>query len=394
MPPYNYYPVSAPSSSAPIPAGVSPTTTNGDTTTTPINHWATPGPAAADFRSDTITTPTASMLAAISATTLGDDVFLEDPTTNALQAQIASMTGKAAALLVLSGTMGNQVAIRAHLAAPPHSVLCDHRAHILRAEAGGIASLCGAQIEPVVPANGSYLTLEDVQANAVLSDDIHGCPTRLVELENTLGGAIMPLEELRRIGAWCRENGLITHLDGARLWEAVAAGAGSLEEYCAAVDTVQLCFSKGLGAPMGSIIVGSEAFVKRSRWIRKSIGGGIRMAGVVSAAARTAVEEQFFGGRLKATHVLAKRLADRWEALGGKLSVPTETNMVWLDVATSGVSAKDVMELAREKGIKTFGTRIVVHYQITEEAIQGYEEVMETVMRNKKLAAANGVNGV
>ncbi|KAK7700752.1 hypothetical protein SLS57_011976 [Botryosphaeria dothidea] len=383
MAPHNYYPVTAPSSSSPTPAGVSPSQSPS------LNHWTTPGSAASDFRSDTITTPTASMLAAIASTTLGDDVFLEDPTTNALQSWIADLTGKPAALLVLSGTMGNQVAIRAHLAAPPHSVLCDHRAHILRAEAGGVASLCGAQLEGVFPANGSHLTLEDVRAHAVLGDDIHGCPTRLVELENTLGGNVMPLAEMRRIGDWCRANGIITHLDGARLWEAVAAGRGSLREYCECVDSVQLCFSKGLGAPMGSIIVGTEEFVKRSRWIRKSIGGGIRMAGVVSAAARTAVEEQFFSGRLQRTHVLAKRLADRWESLGGRLNVPTETNMVWLDVKTSCVDPQEITRLAAERNIKTFATRIVVHYQISELAIQGMEEVMDIVMKNKK-AATNG----
>lgn len=344
------------------------------------------------FRSDTITTPTASMLAAIASTTLGDDVFLEDPTTNALQAWIADMLGKPAALLVMSGTMGNQVAIRTHLQGPPHSVLCDHRAHILRAEAGGVAALCGAQLEGVFPANGSYLTLEDVQAHAVLSDDIHGCPTKLIELENTLGGNVMPLAEMQRIGAWAREHGIITHLDGARLWEAVAAGHGTLREYAACVDSIQLCFSKGLGAPMGSIIVGTDAFVTRARWIRKSIGGGIRMAGVVSSAARNAVEEQFLGGRLLRTHEQARRLADKWQGLGGVLSVPTETNMVWLDVKKSGVKAEDIVTLAAEKGIKTFGTRIVVHYQISEMAMQGLEEVMEEVMRNKK-AAAPATNG-
>lgn len=382
MSPHNYYPVTAPSSTSPAAAGVEPS----------VNHWTHAGPAATDFRSDTITTPTASMLAAIASTTLGDDVFLEDAVTNALQAHLAQLTGKPAALLVLSGTMGNQVAIRAHLGAPPHSVLCDHRAHILRAEAGGVAALCGAQVDGVHPANGAHLTAADVRAHAVLGDDVHGCPTRLVELENTLGGAVMPLADVREIGAWARENGVLTHLDGARLWEAVAAGAGSLREYCDAVDSVQLCFSKGLGAPIGSVIVGSEEFIKRSRWIRKSIGGGIRMAGVISAAARTALEETFFGGKLQQTHVLARRLADKWESLGGKLSVPTETNMVWLDVKASGVNAEDIVKLAAEKGIKTFGTRIVVHYQITEQAIQGYEEVMETVMK-KKATATNGTNG-
>ncbi|KAK8175469.1 pyridoxal phosphate-dependent transferase [Phyllosticta citrichinensis] len=349
-----------------------------------VNHWATPGPAAFDFRSDTITTPTASMLTAISATTLRDDVYQEDPTTNSLQQWIADMTGKEEGLLVMSGTMGNQVAIRAHLAGPPHAVLCDHRGHILTAEAGGVASLCGAMVQGVVPANGHHLTLEDVKAYACLSDDIHGCPTKLISLENTLGGTIMPLEEARRISNWAREHGIIMHLDGARLWEAVAAGAGSMKEYCDCFDTVQLCFSKGLGAPMGSIIVGPKAFIQRSRWIRKAIGGGIRMAGILSAAARTAVEETFLGGKLQETHQKAKRVAATWEKLGGKLAMPTETNMVWLDLKAAGVDQADFVNVAHEKGIDTWGPRNIIHYQVCEEAIQRLEQTMEEVLAKAK----------
>lgn len=357
--------------------------TNGHANGT-VDHWATPGSAAFDFRSDTITTPTAAMLTAITATTLLDDVYQEDPTTNALQEWIANMTGKEEGLLVMSGTMGNQVAIRAHLAGPPHAVLCDHRGHILTAEAGGVASLCGAQVTGVVPANGHHLTLEDVKAHAILSDDIHACPTKLISLENTLGGTIMPLEEVRRISTWAHEHGIIMHLDGARLWEAVAAGAGSIKDFCDCFDTVQLCFSKGLGAPIGSIIVGSKTFVKRSRWIRKSIGGGIRMAGILSAAARTAVEETFLGGRLQETHQKAKRIAASWERLGGKLSAPTETNMVWLDLKAAGVDPAEYIKLAKANGIQTWGPRTVIHYQICEEALQKLEQTMEEALAKAK----------
>ncbi|KAK7521950.1 pyridoxal phosphate-dependent transferase [Phyllosticta citriasiana] len=357
--------------------------TNGETNGS-VNHWATPGPAAFDFRSDTITTPTAAMLTAISATTLLDDVYQEDPTTNALQEWISDMTGKEEGLLVMSGTMGNQVAIRAHLAGPPHAVLCDYRGHILTAEAGGVASLCGAMVQGVVPANGHHLTLEDVKAHASLSDDIHACPTKLISLENTLGGTIMPLEEVRRISNWAREHGIIMHLDGARLWEAVAAGAGSMKDFCDCFDTVQLCFSKGLGAPIGSIIVGSKSFIKRSRWIRKSIGGGIRMAGILSAAARTAVEETFLGGKLQETHQKAKRVATTWERLGGRLTMPTETNMVWLDLKAAGVDQADFVNLAHQNGIDTWGPRNIIHYQVCEEAIQRLEQTMEQVLAKAK----------
>jgi threonine aldolase len=215
------------------------------------------------------------MLEAIASTTLLDDVYREDPTTNALESFIATLTGKPAALLVLSGTMGNQVALRSHLQGPPHGIVTDPNTHIMQWEAGGVASLCGALMQTVLPRNGRYVTLEDIRTVAVIGDDIHYCPTRVVSLENTINGAVVPLEEMRRIYAWSRAEGIAVHLDGARLWEAVAAGAGTLEDYCACADSVSLCFSKGLGAPMGSILVGTEGFVKRARGIRKMLGGGV-----------------------------------------------------------------------------------------------------------------------
>ncbi|KAJ9669322.1 hypothetical protein H2201_000674 [Coniosporium apollinis] len=346
------------------------------------NNWAadTPGPASFDLRSDVVTTPTANMLHAISQCTLLDDVFLEDPTTTSLESFIASLTGHPAALLVLSGTMGNQVALRTHLQGPPHSVLCDHRAHILEWEAGGVASLCGALVKGVVPRNGHHLTLEDVVKHAVVSDDVHACPTRVISLENTLGGTVLPLEECRRIAAWARERGIMMHLDGARLWEAVVAGAGKLEEYCECFDSVSLCFSKGLGAPIGSIIVGSEAFIKRSRWIRKSIGGGLRQAGVVSAAARVGVEETFLGGRLEQSHKNAKKVAKMWQDLGGKLQYPVETNMVWLDIEDAGIEEDRLIEAAEKAGLRMMGGRLVVHYQVCDEALQRLEGLMREAL--------------
>lgn len=354
-----------------------------------VNNWSHPGPAAFDFRSDIVTTPTARMLAAIASTTLLDDVMDggADPTTNSLEAMIAEMTNKEAALLVCSGTMGNQVAIRTHLLSPPHSVLTDHRSHILEWEAGGVAALCGALVKGVVPKNGNYLTLEDVQANTVLSDDIHACPTRMISLENTLGGVITPLAECQRIAAWAREHKIIMHLDGARLWEAVAAGAGSLKDYSDCFDSISLCFSKGLGAPIGSIIVGTKAFRTRARHIRKMIGGGMRQAGVVTAPARVAVEDTFLGGKLKASHVRARQIADMWQGYGGKLTAPTETNMVWFDLAAAGTDAKKFIEDGERAGLRLMGGRLVVHYQIGDEAIRRLDDLMQVVLKGKK---ANG----
>ena len=256
------------------------------------------------------------MLEAICQTTLLDDVFEEDPVTNELQSYVAEITKHEDSLLVLSGTMGNQVAIRSHLAQPPHSVLCDHRSHIICYEAGGVSAWTGATVSPVIPKNGVHLTLEDIKKHAVLGDNIHYCPTKLISLENTLDGMIMPLAEAKRIVEWAHANDIKVHLDGARLWEAVVSGAGSLPEYTSLFDSVSLCFSKGLGAPIGSIIVGSREFIKKARWFRKSIGGGARQTGVIAAAARVALNETFGTdpkgqtGKLAATHKKAKRVAD------------------------------------------------------------------------------------
>lgn len=330
-----------------------------------------------------MTTPTPRMLSAIASTTLLDDVFQDDPTTNSLESFIADLTGKDAALLVLSGTMGNQVAIRTHLQGPPHSVVTDHRSHILEWEAGGVAALCGALVKGVQPSNGAYVTLEDVQKHVVLSDDIHACPTKLISLENTLAGIVLPLKECQRISAWARENGVLMHLDGARLWEAVAAGAGSLKDYCACFDSVSLCFSKGLGAPIGSIIIGTKKFRERARHIRKSIGGGLRQAGVVTAPARVAVEDTFLGGKLSASHDRAREIAALWKKYGGKTTNPVETNMVWFDLEHAGISAKEFIAEGEKVGLRLLGGRLVVHYQIGEEAVKRLEELMKVVLKGK-----------
>ncbi|CAG8954851.1 hypothetical protein HYFRA_00008537 [Hymenoscyphus fraxineus] len=354
------------------------------------NVWSSPGTAASDFRSDVVTTPTASMLEAIINTTLLDDVFAEDPTTNDLEKYLAQRTNHEAALFVLSGTMGNQLAIRSHLFQPPHSVLCDYRAHILEWEAGGVASLSGALVRGVVPENKVYLTLEDIKKNVILGDEIHGAPTRVISLENTLGGTVMPLEEVKKISAFAKEHDIRLHLDGARLWEAVVSGAGSLPDYCREFDSVSLCFSKGLGAPIGSVLVGPQKFIKHARWVRKSIGGGTRQPGVLTAAARVAVDETFGkddngkDGLLKKSHVTAKRIAKNWTDMGGKLSQPTETNMVWPDLDDVHCSGDEFVELGKEHGLRLLaGGRLVVHYQISDEAVDNLELVMKEIMKKR-----------
>ncbi|OBT46951.1 hypothetical protein VE00_02499 [Pseudogymnoascus sp. WSF 3629] len=359
----------------------------------PTSTWTSPYPSSTDFRSDVVTSPTASMLHAISSATHLDDVFCEDPSTISLETRLASLTGHESALLVLSGTMGNQLALRALLTQPPHAVLCDERAHILEWEAGGVASLSGALVRGVVAGNGRFLTLEDVKRKVVLSDDVHACPTRVISLENTLGGSIMPLDETRRISAWARENGILMHLDGARLWEAVVAGAGGLEEFTGCFDTVSLCFSKGLGAPIGSVLVGSSEVIKRARWVRKSIGGGLRQSGVVAAAARVGVEETFLGGKLKRGQEMAKRVGELWESKGGRLEREVETNMVWLDLEAAGVGEEEWVRVAGRRGVKVGGGRVVVHYQVTEEAVGALGEAMGEVLGRAGKGEGGGGEG-
>lgn len=356
------------------------------------NAWSSPGPAAFDFRSDVTTTPTPSMLRAIENCTLLDDVFAEDPTTQSLESFIAYLTGHESSLLVLSGTMGNQISIRTHMTQPPHSVLADSRSHIYEWEAGGIAALSGAFPILVEPKNGHHLSLADVKARACLDDNVHHAPTTLISLENTLNGSILPLSEAQAISHWARSQSpaIKLHLDGARLWEAVAAGAGSLKDYCACFDSVSLCFSKGLGAPIGSIIIGSSAFIKRARHIRKSIGGGLRQAGVIAAPARVAVEETFLGGKLIASHEAAMRVGKMWEEKGGRLEYEVETNMVWFDLAYSGIEEQVFIEEGVREGVKIRGGRCVVHYQIEEEGVQALGRVMDRVLGGRGKKAING----
>lgn len=259
-----------------------------------------------------------------------------------------------------------------------------------------VSSLTGASLKPVMPSNGVYLTLEDVKANVYLDDDVHTCPTRVIELENTLNGMIMPLSEVRRISAFARENGIKMHCDGARLWEAVAAGAGSLTEFAEYFDTISLCFSKGLGAPIGSVLVGPKDVIKHARWVRKSIGGGLRQSGVVAAAARVAVDETFGkgpngeGGKLKGAHILAKEIERIWTGLGGKCLHPVDTNMVWLDLNDAKCSPERMNELGKEAGLKLGAPRLVISYQAYENrefVLPRLESIFKTIMEEKATKA-------
>ncbi|CAE6519433.1 unnamed protein product [Rhizoctonia solani] len=324
--------------------------------------------SAVDFRSDTVTSPTESMLQAMISSAVGDDVYSEDETTANLEKHVADLLGHEAGLFVPSGTAGNQIAIRVHLTQPPHS--------------GGIATLSQAMVQPVFPSKGPNLTLEDVKREVILWDDIHCAPTRVIALENTYGGTILPLKEVQRISEFARSKDIRIHCDGARLWNAVVAGAGSLREYGAAFDSISLCFSKGIGAPVGSVLVGSKTFIDRARWIRKSIGGGMRQTGVIAGAARAALDEVF--PKLAGTHEIARDVEKHLHSLGLKTVLPVETNMIFIDLESAGLENDWLVEEAKSVGLKLgYDGRIVVHHQISAEAVQKLKEILSRVMEKK-----------
>lgn len=339
---------------------------------------------ARDFRSDTITAPTESMIRAMAEASRGDDVYGEDDTTNSFQAEIAALTGKESAIFVPSGTLSNQLALRTHLHQPPHTVLCDTRSHIHRYEAGGIAFHCGASTEIVAPSNGHHLRWEeDIKPNLNLSDDIHFSPTRIISLENTLNGTIFPQDEIVKISTEARKLGLIMHLDGARIWNVAAETGLSLKELCDPFDTVSLCLSKGLGAPIGSILVGPSQFIKKVRHFRKLYGAGVRQVGPLVAAARVGVLENY--PKLQATHQLARYAGQELEKLGVRLTAPVETSMVFLDTSSIDIPIPELVSRAAALPlpIKLGGGRMVVHYQVEKQAIDDLLDLIRLMKKEK-----------
>jgi threonine aldolase len=282
-----------------------------------------------DFRSDTVTRPTPGMLEAMVAAPLGDDVFGDDPTVAALEAETAELLGKEAALFVTTGTLSNNLALRT-LVGPLQEVMCDYRAHVHVWEVGGIHAT-GAAVAPVVPGAGSggFLSAADVRDHARTDNCLYHQPvTKLLTLENTLNGAVMPLRQMVDAVSAARALGLRAHLDGARLWNAVAASGVSAAEYAAPFDTVSVCLSKGLGAPVGSLLVGPRAQLDEARHFRKLMGGGWRQAGLLAAAGQHALRHH--RERLAEDHEAAAELAEGLVGLGFAVQ-PPETNMVWCE---------------------------------------------------------------
>ena len=339
-----------------------------------------------DLRSDTFTKPSQEMREVIARAEVGDDVFGEDPTVNLLQEKITSMMGKEAGLFVSSGTQGNQVSINAHTQ-PGDEVVLDSNAHILYYEAGAPALLSGVQLRPLNGRNG-VITAEQVE-EVIRPENDHFPPTRLICLENThnrAGGWIYPIEEIGRIRKLAEDHGIKMHLDGARLWNASVATGISLKEYAQYFDSVTVCFSKGLGAPIGSMVVGSRDFIVRAHRYRKIYGGGMRQVGILAAAALYAVEKNF--EKLAEDHSHARMLAGAVEALPG-ITINLEsvqTNIIVMEVKGARYTATQVVEKLKERGILILAIgptwlRIVTHLDVSEEDIRKAIGVFNEIFR-------------
>ncbi len=340
-----------------------------------------------DLRSDTVTRPTAGMRAAMATAELGDDVFGEDPTVRRLEERIAELLGKEAALFVPSGTMSNQICIKVHTQ-PGDELICDVNSHIYNYEAGGPAVLSGVMCRTIEGDRGIF----DVQhlEGLVRPDNDHLVRTRLVCIENTHnrgGGSIFPLEAIRRISNWAHRHNLVVHLDGARLWNAAIATGIPLRDWAEPCDSVSVCFSKGLGAPVGSALAGTKEFVRRARRVRKLFGGGMRQAGVLAAAALYALEHHFH--RLAEDHQHAQILAQTIRNTPGLRLFPQqiETNILYADIDPRLGTAADFARALAEQRVLVLPVasqriRLVTHLDVSRtQAEQAAIIIQETANR-------------
>jgi threonine aldolase len=304
-----------------------------------------------DLRSDTATRPTPAMRAAMAAAEVGDDVSAEDPSINRLQEKIAALLGKEAALYVPSGTMSNQIGVRLHCA-PGDEIILEESAHIYAYEQGGIAQLSGCASRTVSGENGIF-RLDQIQ-DFIRPDNCHYVRTRLVCIENTSnrgGGTVWPYERIEQICDWAHSHGLATHLDGARLFNAVVASGIPAEKWAQHFDTVSVCFSKGLGAPVGSAICGTRKAIDKAVRVRKVFGGGMRQGGIIAAGALYALENNI--DRLADDHANARRLAEYVVQCDGlRLDPPQiETNLVFFTVDPRLGTAADFSARLKKHGV-------------------------------------------
>lgn len=342
-----------------------------------------------DLRSDTVTQPTPAMLAAMTAAEVGDDVFQEDPTVNRLQDRLTAMLGKEAALFVPSGTMSNQICIRAQTQ-PGDEMLCEADSHTYHFEAGGPAVLSGVTCRTIEGDHG-VLDVRQLEDKIRPLND-HLVRTRIVCLENTHnrgGGKIYPLAKIEEIGAWARKNNLVMHLDGARLWNAIVATGIPAIEWSKHFDSVSVCFSKGLGAPIGSALAGTRDFVSKARRIRKLFGGGMRQAGILAAAALYALDHHL--DRLAEDHRNARLLAQAIADTPGLcLTAPeTDTNIIWFEVDPELGTAKEVASALKQHGILIHAPgpwimRICTHLDVSAAQAQQAADIIRRVVPQMK----------
>lgn len=344
-----------------------------------------------DLRSDTVTLPSLEMRQAMFDANVGDDVFREDPTINALQEKVARLAGKEAALFVASGTMANQVCINSHTQ-PGNEIIVEGNSHIFNYECGSPALLSGVQMMPLTGFRGSF-TLKQVE-ESVRPNNVHHPKTSLICIENThnrAGGTIFPFHQIQEISEFALHSAIKRHLDGARLWNASVATGISIAEYCSYFDSVSLCFSKGLGAPVGSIIAGSSELIDKARYYRKAFGGGMRQAGILAAAAIYAIDHNF--ERLAEDHKRAKILGEYISTLPElEIDLDTvQTNIIIFDVRNTGLSGQQFINMISREGVQMIAfaeskIRAVTNLHISdadiEETISAIKKTLMNIPRN------------
>jgi threonine aldolase len=339
-----------------------------------------------DLRSDTVTRPTSEMRHAMAMAEVGDDVFGEDPTVNRLQEKVAALLGKEKALFVPSGTMGNQICIKIHTR-PGDEVIAERDSHVFNYETGAMAFLSSVQVNTIDGVRGAF-TVDDVRRR-IRPRAYHMPRTSLVCVENThnrAGGTIIPMEMIESLSGFVHDQGCAFHLDGARLWNACAVTGISPSHYASFFDSVSVCFSKGLGAPVGSALAGTAAFVDEARRYRKIFGGGMRQAGVLAAAAIYALDHH--RERLHQDHEHAKLLASMLGDVPGfridRDSV--QTNIVIIDVEKTGKDPADLLALLKSNGVlltpgNYLGIRAVTHMDVSKEEVVTAGETIRKTMR-------------
>lgn len=335
-----------------------------------------------DFRSDTVTKPTEEMKRAMLEAEVGDDVYGEDPTVNRLETLAAEILGKEAALFVTSGTQGNQLAVLTHCV-NGDEVIMEADSHIFYSEGGAVAALAGVQTRTINGERG--VISQEAIARAVRSRNIHFPRTRLLCMENThnrAGGAVISPEQMKAAYEAAHSRGVAVHLDGARLFNAAVALKREISDFTRYADTVQVCLSKGLSAPIGSVLAGSRDFIEEARWWRKKLGGGMRQAGYIAAPGILALTEMV--PRLEEDHHRAKRLAEGLRQLSLAVE-PVETNIVLVHTERAGMNAVQFLELLAERGVLAVDfdeslVRFTTHRHITDQDIQAALTAVEAIL--------------